>query len=146
MSPAKIRSSVVFPQPLGPTIERNSPEEIDRLIHEAETFAETDKNTKEMLVLRTKLDSLLKNTQKSFTKFGGLLPEIEHGFDTRQVFAPLLAAQLRPEGDVVFDGAPGHEVVALKDETHLARGARYLFPVVEDVAAGGRNESGEDSE
>src|SRR6476469_432639 len=54
-----------------------TPEEIDRLIHEAETFAETDKNTKEMLVLRTKLDSLLKNTQKSFTKFGGLLPEIE---------------------------------------------------------------------
>ena len=54
-----------------------TPEEIDRLIHEAETFAEADKNTKEMLVLRTKLDSLLKNTQKSFTKFGGLLPEIE---------------------------------------------------------------------
>ena len=54
-----------------------TPEEIDRLIHEAESFAEADKNTKEMLVLRTKLDSLLKNTQKSFAKFGGLLPEIE---------------------------------------------------------------------
>src|SRR5678810_170273 len=49
-----------------------TPEEIDRLIHEAESFAETDKNTKEMLVLRTKVDSLLKNTQNSFTKFGGL--------------------------------------------------------------------------
>jgi molecular chaperone DnaK len=54
-----------------------TPEEIDRLIHEAESFAETDKNTKEMLVFRTKLESLLKNTQKSFSKFGGLLPEIE---------------------------------------------------------------------
>ena len=54
-----------------------TPEEIDRLIHEAESFAETDKNTKEMLVYRTKLESLLKNTQKSFSKFGGLLPEIE---------------------------------------------------------------------
>src|SRR5574338_538465 len=54
-----------------------TPEEIDRLIHEAESFAEEDKNTKEMLVLRTKLDSLLKNTQKSFTKFGGLLAEID---------------------------------------------------------------------
>jgi molecular chaperone DnaK len=54
-----------------------NPEEIDRLIHEAESFAETDKNTKEVLVLRTRLDSLLRNTQKSFSKFGGLLPEID---------------------------------------------------------------------
>lgn len=54
-----------------------SPEEIDRLIHEAEQFADSDKTTKELLVLRTKLDSLLKNTKKSFTKFGGLLPEID---------------------------------------------------------------------
>ena len=54
-----------------------TPEEIDRLIHEAESFAETDKDTKELLVLRTRLESLLRNTQKSFTKFGGLLPEIE---------------------------------------------------------------------
>ncbi len=54
-----------------------TPEEIDRLIHEAEQFADTDRSTKELLVLRTKLDSLLKNTKKAFTKFGGLLPEIE---------------------------------------------------------------------
>src|SRR6185295_2384838 len=54
-----------------------NPEEIDLLIHEAESFAETDRNTKEVLVLRTRLDSLLKNTQKSFSKFGGLLPEID---------------------------------------------------------------------
>src|SRR5215211_4803762 len=54
-----------------------TPEEIDRLIHEADSFAESDKNMKEVLVLRTRLDSLLRNTQKSFTKFGGLLPAIE---------------------------------------------------------------------
>ena len=54
-----------------------SPEEIDRLIHESEEFADSDRATKELLVLRTKLDSLLRNTKKSFTKFGGLLPEIE---------------------------------------------------------------------
>src|SRR5215213_1887967 len=54
-----------------------TPEEIDRLIHEAENFAESDKNTKEVLVLRTRLDSLVRNTQKSFAKFGGLLPEID---------------------------------------------------------------------
>lgn len=54
-----------------------TPEEIDRLILEAESFAEADRNTKEVLVLRTRLDSLLRNTEKSFAKFGGLLPEIE---------------------------------------------------------------------
>ncbi len=54
-----------------------TPEEIDRLIHEAESFAESDRDLKELLVFRTKLESLLRNTQKSFTKFGGLLPEID---------------------------------------------------------------------
>ncbi|HJU92250.1 MAG TPA: molecular chaperone DnaK [Pyrinomonadaceae bacterium] len=54
-----------------------TPDEIDRLIRESEEFADSDKSTKELLVLKTKLDSLLKNTKKSFTKFGGLLPEIE---------------------------------------------------------------------
>ncbi len=53
------------------------PDEIDRLIRESEEFADSDRATKELLVLRTKLDSLLRNTKKSFTKFGGLLPEIE---------------------------------------------------------------------
>ena len=54
-----------------------TPDEIDRLIRESEEFADSDRATKELLVLRTKLDSLLRNTRKSFTKFGGLLPEIE---------------------------------------------------------------------
>ena len=54
-----------------------TPDEIDRLIRESEEFADSDRDTKELLVLRTKLDSLLRNTKKSFTKFGGLLPEIE---------------------------------------------------------------------
>jgi molecular chaperone DnaK len=54
-----------------------TPEEIDRLIHEADSFAESDRNMKELLVLRTKLESLLRNTQKSFTKFGGLLTQID---------------------------------------------------------------------
>jgi molecular chaperone DnaK len=54
-----------------------APEEIDRIIHEADEFADSDRNLKEFLVLRTKLESLLKNTKKSFTKFGGLLPEAD---------------------------------------------------------------------
>jgi molecular chaperone DnaK len=50
-----------------------APDEIQHLIKEAETFADTDRDAKEVVVLRNKLESLLRNTQKSFTKFGGLL-------------------------------------------------------------------------
>ncbi|HKR23367.1 MAG TPA: molecular chaperone DnaK [Pyrinomonadaceae bacterium] len=56
-----------------------SPEEIDRLIHEAEEFADSDRVAKELLVLRTRLESLLRNTKKSFTEFGGLLSEVDQG-------------------------------------------------------------------
>jgi molecular chaperone DnaK len=52
-----------------------TPDEIDRLIREADQFADTDRGAKEMVILRNKLESLLKNTQKSFTKFGGLLSQ-----------------------------------------------------------------------
>ena len=54
-----------------------APDEIDRIIREADDFAETDRTAKEVLVTRNKLDSLLKNTKKSFVKFGGLLPQPE---------------------------------------------------------------------
>ena len=52
-----------------------TPDEIDRLIREADEFADSDRDAKEFVVLRNKLESLLKNTQKSFTKFGGLLSQ-----------------------------------------------------------------------
>ena len=54
-----------------------TPDEIDRLIREAEEFADSDRGAKEIIVLRSKLESLLRNTQKSFTKFGGLFSETE---------------------------------------------------------------------
>src|SRR6185503_11898603 len=54
-----------------------SPDEIDKLIREAEEFADSDKTEKELLVLKTKVDSLLRNTKKSFVEFGGLLSEID---------------------------------------------------------------------
>ena len=54
-----------------------TPDEIDRLIREAEEFADTDRDAKEIIVQKNKLESLLRNTQKSFTKFGGLLSEDE---------------------------------------------------------------------
>src|SRR5712691_698865 len=50
-----------------------APNEIEQLIREAADFADSDREAKEMVVMRNKLDSLLRNTQKSFTQFGGLL-------------------------------------------------------------------------
>ncbi len=50
-----------------------APDEIEQLIKEAEASADSDREAKEMVVLRNKLDSMLRNTQKSFTKFGGIL-------------------------------------------------------------------------
>jgi molecular chaperone DnaK len=50
-----------------------APDEIQQLIKEAEGFADADRDAKEIVVLRNKLESLLRNTQKSFTKFGGML-------------------------------------------------------------------------
>jgi molecular chaperone DnaK len=62
------------------------PDEVERLIKEAEESSEVDRQTKEIVVLRNKLESLLRNTQKSFTKFGGLLSENDQQIAER-VFA-----------------------------------------------------------
>src|SRR5687767_10191659 len=50
-----------------------APDEIEQLIEEAQGFAESDRSAKEIVILRNKLESLLRNTQKAFAKFGGLL-------------------------------------------------------------------------
>ena len=68
-----------------------TPDEIERLIREAEDFADSDKGAKEMVVLRSKLESLLRNTQKSFAKFGGLLSQNDQDIAER-VFVEAEAA------------------------------------------------------
>ena len=52
-----------------------APDEIDRLLNEAEELADSDRNAKEIVLTRNKLESLLRNTRKSFMKFGGMLAE-----------------------------------------------------------------------
>jgi molecular chaperone DnaK len=52
-----------------------APDEIDRLIKEAEGLAESDARTTRLVNLRNKLESMLRNTQKSFSKFGGVLSQ-----------------------------------------------------------------------
>ena len=50
-----------------------SQEEIDRIIKEADSMAETDRSYRERIDLSNKLGSLIKNTQRAFLEFGGLL-------------------------------------------------------------------------
>src|SRR5438270_9427009 len=52
-----------------------SPEEIERIIKEAEDSADADKTTRESVDLVNRLSSLMKNTQRSFLEFGALLSE-----------------------------------------------------------------------
>lgn len=54
-----------------------TPDEIERYINEAGMFADADRDAKQQVMLLNKLESLLRNTQKSFTKFGGLLSEVD---------------------------------------------------------------------
>jgi molecular chaperone DnaK len=50
-----------------------SSDEINRLIMEAETSAETDRRAKEIIGLRNRLDTLVRNTRRAFTEFSGSL-------------------------------------------------------------------------
>jgi molecular chaperone DnaK len=50
-----------------------SQEEIDRIIKEADTMAEADRALRDKVALQNKLASLVRNTQRSFIEFGGLL-------------------------------------------------------------------------
>jgi molecular chaperone DnaK len=50
-----------------------SQDEIERIIQEAQHSAEADKEMRDRLDLNNKLSSLVKNTQRAFAEFGGLL-------------------------------------------------------------------------
>ena len=54
-----------------------SPDEIDRLIAEATLSVDADRRVKEVIGLRAKLESLTRNTQRSFREFGGALTQRE---------------------------------------------------------------------
>ena len=54
-----------------------SQDEIERIITEAENSAEVDRAQRELVDLGNKLSSLVKNTQRAFLEFGGLLSKDE---------------------------------------------------------------------
>jgi len=55
-----------------------SSDEIERMIVEAVSSADADRRSKELIAQRTKLDSLLRNTQRTFREFGNALSPEEH--------------------------------------------------------------------
>jgi molecular chaperone DnaK len=51
-----------------------APDEIELLIMEAESSVEKDREAKELILHRNRLDSLIKNTRKAMTEFGKSIP------------------------------------------------------------------------
>src|SRR2546423_7907270 len=52
-----------------------SPDEIERIIAEAENSVEADRNLRDRVDLSNKLSGLVRNTQRAFIEFGGLLSQ-----------------------------------------------------------------------
>jgi molecular chaperone DnaK len=90
-----------------------NPDEIDRLIREADQFADSDRDAKERMMVRNKLDSLLKNTQKSFNKFGGLLSQNDQEIAER-IFAEADAATRSTNVEAINKALTGLERIAAR--------------------------------
>ena len=54
-----------------------SSEEIERMIAEAVSFAEEDRRSRDLIALRTRLEGLLRNAQRTFREFGSSLTQDE---------------------------------------------------------------------
>ena len=88
-----------------------APDEIQQLIMEAEGFADADRDAKEIVVLRNKLESLLRNTQKSFSKFGEVLSTNDQDIANR-VFGEAEAATKAENREAVDKALTALERVA----------------------------------
>lgn len=66
-----------------------APDEIELLIMEAEKSVETDRQTKEMIMQKNRLDSLIKNARKTMAEFGKSFPAEEQ----QQITADLNTAE-----------------------------------------------------
>jgi len=89
-----------------------SQEEIERIITEAANSAEADRTLRDRLDLSSRLGSLVKNTQRAFLEFGGLLSK-----DDQEN-----AQRLLKEGEAAIDASEIGEVrMALDGVERLAR-------------------------
>jgi len=104
-----------------------APDEIDRLIREADKFADTDRDTKEMVVLHNKLESLLRNTRKSFTSFGMLLSENDQEISER-VFSEGEAAIKTSDLEQINKALTGLERMAAQLTAAMMKPAKDATP------------------
>ncbi|MDX6613808.1 MAG: molecular chaperone DnaK [Blastocatellia bacterium] len=106
-----------------------SPDEIERLISEAASAAESDREVRESIALRNKLESLLRNTQRTFGEFGGLLSENDQQ----------IAERVLTEGDEAVKSTVPAEIGRALD--NVERLAKQLTGVMMDPdSAGTANE------
>ena len=113
-----------------------APDEIQQLITEAEGFADTDRVAKEIVVLRNKLESLLRNTQKSFGKFGGLLSANDQEIADR-VFQEAEAATTAEGREPINNALTALERIAGQITSAM------MNPASEATPQGAENPSGE---
>jgi molecular chaperone DnaK len=104
-----------------------APDEIQTLIKEAEGFADTDREAKEVVVLHNKLESLLRNTQKSFTKFGGMLSANDQEIAER-VFGEADAATKTGEREAINKALTALERVAAQLTSAMMNPANESSP------------------
>jgi molecular chaperone DnaK len=105
-----------------------SPDEIERLISEAAAAADSDREVRESIALRNKLESLLRNTQRTFVEFGGLLSENDQQ----------IAERVLTEGDEAVKSTVPAEIGMALD--NVERLAKQLTGVMMDPAAANKIE------
>ena len=111
-----------------------APDEIQHLIKEAEGFADTDRIAKEMVVMQNKLESLLRNTQKSFTKFGGMLSANDQEIADR-VFKEAEEASKSDARDAINKALTALERVAAQLTSVMMNPAKGMPPTDAEEAA-----------
>ncbi|OLE55597.1 MAG: molecular chaperone DnaK [Acidobacteria bacterium 13_1_20CM_3_53_8] len=77
-----------------------SPDEISRLMAEAEAAADTDRRLREAITIRNKLDSLIRNTKKSFAEFGESLSENDKEIAKRMLSEGEMALKSENPGEL----------------------------------------------
>ena len=93
-----------------------SPDEIERIIAEAASSIESDRTERERVNLQDKLVSLVRNTQRSFLEYGGLLPKEGQEAGEQLLVEGLAAINSAEIGEVrlALDGVErlGHQLTA----------------------------------
>ena len=75
-------------------------DEIERMIADAALSADSDRNAKETIALRNRLEGLIRNTQRTFNEFGGVLSPEENADGERALAAAAAAVESQDPDDV----------------------------------------------